>query len=203
MRLLKLSIILAIGLQLAFLAEARTVEHHHNKRIFGSIGNWINDNIVKPIVNPVVDHVINPIGNLIGVGGGGNQNEDLCAKACVNKVKLSENNVAEFFLDRSHGCVSKGFLPTEYKSFDKCCDAHNYCLSSQCCTNDCQSRKDACDMTMFDCMREDVCFHLYHDKEQYKNCMGRVDLVMKQLKVLDCNQGFTQNKKLCYCHIKP
>ena len=175
---------------------ATNAHSSNEKRFLGSVGNWINNNIVNPInnhvINPISENVINPISNLInGSGNGLGGNQDFCTLQCSSKVNISNNDV-EFFFDRPNGCKSKGFLQNEFKSFDNCCDEHNVCLNSHCCTTDCENIKNECDKQYYTCLRS-ICFQLINNADQLSVCEARSNVLLKTAK----------DKKLCYCHLKP
>jgi hypothetical protein len=183
------------------LASVHATPLERNKRIFGSIGNWINNKIVQPInnhvISPITDHVINPITGFIN-GGGGNNNQDYCAVTCQSRVE-SNGQVLEYWFDRSNGCSSKGFFDNQFRMFDHCCDLHNTCLNSRCCTtNDCQYQKDECDLQYNTCLRN-VCRQFYDNEAQFNQCQANSANVVATEMNNKCRMPTSQNRKLCYC----
>jgi hypothetical protein len=82
--------------------------------------------------------------------------------------------------------------------FDTCCDEHNQCLNSRCCTSDCQDLKNECDQKYNSCTRN-KCKPYYDEEIEFQKCQIRGAYLVSAARNRTCNPQLTQNRKLCYC----
>jgi hypothetical protein len=149
MRIFSLALVLIAVCAVSIEASPATAPHT-DKRFWGSIGDWINDNIVKPVedhvINPIVDVIVNPVIDaastaINAINDAVNDNiispiqaiingpqqppvpapQDLCATTCVRRF----TGGLDFFLDRPNGCAAKGFTNGDASLLDGCCDQHS------------------------------------------------------------------------------
>jgi hypothetical protein len=174
------------------------------------VWSTVVDVVWNPVQNTVVDiydqavggisTAADAVGNFItiitgGVGSGtvpGQEDPDFCSYRC----KAVNNAGTEFFYDQPNGCPSKGYSQLPY-NFNMCCDSHNYCLNTKCCTTECQQLKDNCDSDYKRCLRG-VCSGLSNFDEQDK-CINLANLMAGQASSGKCNPGENRNRKLCIC----
>lgn len=171
--------------------------------------NTVVDVVWNPVQNTVVDlydqavggisTAVDAAGNLITVLIGGTsgttqdqQQPDFCSYRC----KAVNQAGTEFFYDQPNGCAAKGFSPLPY-NFNSCCDSHNYCLNTRCCTTECQQLKDDCDTDYKRCLRS-VCSGIANFDEQDK-CVNLANLVAGTASSSKCNADEKRNRKLCIC----
>lgn len=244
-----------LGLILASRFEAKSFQNEQNtdKRFLGSIGSWINNNIINPItdnvinpitggvtsvINTIVDplvsfgnqlqNVVNSVDNffsqtLVGAvntaidtikdqtlnvvnmaanvifpsGNGQSTVPDPCQTTCFQRVNYQDQNT-DYYFDRDNGCISKGYIDSNLKIFDSCCDAHNRCLNSRCCTTECQNLKNECDTEYNNCLKKS-CVQFIVDDTKFYTCLARGSFIASAAVNKTCNPQLTQNRKICYC----
>ena len=242
-------------------------EHSTNKRFLGSIGSWINNNIINPIgsgINTVIDVVGGGINTVIDAVGGGINNvintisdplaqfgnmlqgvlnsvddffsntltnavndaintirdetinivnmvsnvifpsggnqppaQDACQTTCFQRVNYN-GQLTDYYFDRPNGCISKGIIDPHVSVFNSCCDKHNQCLNSKCCTTDCQNLKNQCD-TEYDTCIKSSCVQYISDNTQFYTCLARGAYVASLAVNRTCSATITANRKICYC----
>lgn len=172
--------------------------------------NTVVDTVWKPIESGVVDaynQVVSGVStavdatgsfitNLVGASTGPTyevSNPDFCSLRCQSK----NSEGATFFYDEPNGCAAKGFVNVGFSQFHRCCDAHNVCLNSKCCTTDCQQHKDACDLDYKRCLRS-VCNGIFDFDEQDK-CVTQANFISSHASAYKCNPNEVRNRKLCIC----
>jgi len=247
--------VLLVGCVFA-LTQARTFPSYDSpnegKRFLGSIGSWINNNVINPIsggittvidtisggVNTVINTISDPfagfLGSLQNVAGqvsntltdavnsaintikdqsltlinmasaiifpnGAAQapTQDPCATTCFQRINYNDQ-VTDYYFDRPNGCISKGFIDKSVAVFDECCDKHNTCLNSKCCTTDCQNLKNQCD-TEYDTCLKSKCVPYIADNVQFYSCLGRGAFMASIAVNRTCSTTLTVNRKICYC----
>lgn len=147
-------------------------------------------------VNTVVDAVGNIVSSLSGSGSGGQPGQpepDFCNLRCQAK----NQNGDIFFYDQVNGCTSKGFASVPYSGFNTCCDLHNQCLNSKCCTSNCQTLKDDCDVEYKRCLRT-VC-NAISNFDLADKCIAQANAVSSYASASKCNPSESRNRKLCIC----
>ena len=163
--------------------------------------NAITNQVIDPIKH-IVAIVTNPIAIITGGGSGNNQGPnsvDYCNTVCYSRVNF-QDVVTDFYFDRSNGCKSKGLMSDEIKKFDTCCDKHNQCLNSKCCTGDCQGLKDSCDDEYADCM-DDRCqqiFNVNKNRQERSECLQVSEALRSASSAQKCTTQ-TVNRKICFC----
>ncbi len=114
-------------------------------------------------------------------------------------MKINDK-VTDYYFDKTNGCVSKGWLDSEVKVFDKCCDSHNSCLNKQCCQTNCQQLKNDCDNAFYHCMKRECYISIdYMDTNKMNRCVSTAGLVANVAINRTCNAQATDNRKVCYC----
>jgi hypothetical protein len=124
---------------------------------------------------------------------------DFCDLTCRSRFTINGEK-KDFFFDKSNGCISKGFTGPRADVFNQCCDEHNQCLNSKCCTNNCQELKQDCDRQYEACTKQ-VCSRFIHDNTKFLECFGDGITIRNANAAINCNAQHTRNRKLCYCHI--
>ncbi|CAF0858214.1 unnamed protein product [Brachionus calyciflorus] len=122
---------------------------------------------------------------------------DPCQTTCFQRINY-QNQLTDYYFDRPNGCISKGFLDPSVEVFNSCCDQHNSCLNSRCCTNDCQSFKNDCDTQYNNCLKQS-CVQFIVDDVKFYTCLARASYVASSAVNRTCSTTITQNRKLCYC----
>ena len=171
--------------------------------------NAVVDVVWKPVENTAVDiwgqatggvsTIVDNVGNFITIltgGATGSTGEQQAPDFCSYKCKAVNQAGVEFFYDQPNGCASKGFSQLPY-NFNSCCDSHNYCLNTRCCTTDCQQFKDNCDMDYKRCLRA-VCSNL-SDFDEMDKCISIANLMANTAGTNKCNVNESRNRKLCIC----
>jgi hypothetical protein len=231
-------------------------EQEINKRFLGSIGSWINNNIIDPInqnvINPIttgINNIIEPISsgindalntianplqnfynqidnffsntlnsainsaldaikdtagqvvNVVNTIFNGNQGtytgQDPCTMTCFQRVNYNGQQL-DYYYDRPNGCVSKGYVDSSVAMFNSCCDKHNECLNSKCCTTGCQSLKNDCD-TEYDTCLKNTCVQFISDNAKFYTCLARGALIASVAVNQTCTPSLSVNRKLCFC----
>jgi hypothetical protein len=252
--------LLLITLLVGVLGSVNCEINQDNARFIGSIGNLINNNIIKPIkdvgeqIGGGIIDAVNLIGNganqvIGGISGVGisvsdfftgtlpssvqaaigavkNQLEDVpnmalivlgtvlnggklptgeappdpCKSTCLQQFKERETgNLLTYYFDKPYGCISKGTTSPETQIFDDCCNKHNECLNSRCCTTDCQELKNDCDRKYSRCMNT-LCFPLNElSNDDFTACLAVANIMLEQSVKRTCNIGTNIERKICYC----
>jgi hypothetical protein len=174
--------------------------------VTGEIGNFFT-NTIPDQFNNVVNQIKDPILNVANIIGGiffpyqpqQPQYVDFCDLTCRSRFTI-DGKETDFFFDKPNGCISKGFTGPRADVFNQCCDEHNQCLNSKCCTNNCQELKQECD-TQYEACTKQVCFKFIHDNAKFMECIGDGVTISNAAKSAVCNAEHTRNRKLCYCHV--
>jgi hypothetical protein len=175
--------------------------------VVGTVGDFFSNTLVNAVndaLNTVKDQALNVVDLVSGIlfpnnNQPGHEN-DACQATCISRINLN-NQVTEYSFDKANGCISKGFIDPSVKIFDDCCDAHNKCLNSKCCTDDCQKYKNECDSDFEMCTKQ-VCLPFYLDNLQFYPCLAKGSYLASSAVNRTCNPNTTKNRKLCYCHIQ-
>jgi hypothetical protein len=160
-------------------------------------------NAVENAIDKIKDETMNiiQIGSAIVNPGQNNQPgeaQDPCATTCFIRV-IMKGEPKDFFYDQPNGCIAKGVNDNDVNSFfGTCCDNHNRCLNAQCCTNNCQELKNACDEEYFKCTRS-ACKPLYDDEIKFYTCQAKASYMVSGARNNTCKPGETTNRKLCRC----
>ena len=227
----------------------------HNKRFLGSIGSWINNNIINPVVdgintgidvisggintgidaitggiNSVINTIADPFNSFINTMSGlpntvvnavndavdflkeqamnvvmlvvqpgqpgQPAQQDLCQTTCFQRINY-QGQTTDYYFDRPNGCISKGFVGLD-STFNSCCDKHNQCLNSKCCTDDCQKLKNECDMEYDVCMKQ-LCVQFIADNNKFYSCLATGSYIASTAVNKTCSATTTSSRKLCYC----
>jgi hypothetical protein len=242
---MKLIAIVLISAMLV-LANARTYIQQESEtiaeqRFWGSVTNWVNQNIVKPIeqvvtsgVNTVTNafnSIADPVAALFNSASAslvdtinqainwvketsvsvynmassifypssGNQVQvtDPCQSTCFQRINYN-GAINDYYFDKPNGCISKGFVDPSLKEYDSCCDEHNACLNSKCCTNNCQLDKNDCD-TKYDTCLKSKCVLYISDNTKFYTCLAKAAAIAQYAVNRTCNAAITTNRKICYC----
>ena len=175
--------------------------------VVGTVGNFFSNTLVNAVsdaVNTIKDQALNVVDLVSGIifpnaDQPGHEN-DACETTCISRINLNDK-ITEYSFDKPNGCISKGFIDSSVNIFDECCDAHNRCLNSKCCTNDCQKYKNECDSAFEMCTKQ-VCLPLYLDNMKFYPCLAKGSYLASSAVNRTCHPNATRNRKLCYCHIQ-
>lgn len=158
-------------------------------------------NSVNDALNTIKDQTLNVVNMAANVifPSGGQQGpvEDPCQTTCFQRVNYQGQN-NDYYFDRANGCISKGFIDPSVSIFNSCCDEHNRCLNSRCCTNDCQAFKNECDLQYNSCLKKN-CVQFIADDTLFYTCLARASFVASTAVNKTCSTTLSQNRKLCYC----
>jgi hypothetical protein len=164
------------------------------------------DTVWKPVQNTVVDGynqvvggvntAVDAVGNIVSSLGGSSESGQPEPDFCNLRCKAVDKAGSEYYYDQSNGCVSKGFSALPY-NFNSCCDNHNMCLNSKCCTSECQTLKNDCDLNYKRCLRS-ICSRI-DDFDDMDKCTNLANVVSNYANSSGCNPNESRNRKLCIC----
>jgi hypothetical protein len=158
---------------------------------------------VNSAINTIKDQSLTLINMAAAVifpnGGAQGPTQDPCATTCFQRINYNDQ-VTDYYFDRPNGCISKGFIDKTVAVFDECCDKHNACLNSKCCTTDCQNLKNQCD-TEYDTCLKSKCIPYLSDNVQFYTCLGRGAFMASIAVNRTCSTTLTVNRKICYCWV--
>ena len=110
---------------------------------------------------------------------------------------INNNTVIDYVYDKPNGCMSKGLLNTDLNEFNDCCDEHNKCLNSQCCTTNCEELKETCDLEFLTCLNSQC--KNYDKNEEKLRCYSSAIKLHNSITDKKCKKDLNKNRKICLC----